>query len=158
MKNLIRFVLGIVTPALIIAGCTANSRTVQSDMNDVNAANEAFYQALSARNIGAMARVWSYRTEIRHVGPRNRVINVGLDAAIKQWEGLFAAFPEFQITCEQIYIRINGSTAWVSALEKAQWKNEAGEPQTSTQFGTNIFEKQEGKWLMVYHHGSAVPR
>jgi ketosteroid isomerase-like protein len=160
MTKLIRFVVGIVVPAFIMAGGMANSAMAQeaSDMNGVKAANEAFYLALSAQDIGAMAKVWSYKTEIRHIGPRNKAIDVGLDAAIKVWEELFAAFPEFKITSEQAYIRINGSTAWISGLEKVQWKNEAGETQTATQFGTNIFEKQDGKWLMVYHHASAVPQ
>ncbi len=160
MKKLIRFVVGIVIPAFIMAGGMANSAMAQeaSDMDDVMAANEAFFVARSAGDIGAMAKVWSYKTEIRHIGPRNKEINVGLDAAKKNWEGLFAAFPELKITSEQTYIRINGSTAWVSGLEKVQWKNKAGETQTDTNFGTSIFEKQGGRWLMVYHHGSTVPQ
>ena len=158
MSKLIKFMVARVLPAFIMVGSIANSAVAQEalDMDALTAANEAFYAALSARDFGAMVKVWSYKTEIRHIGPRNRVINVGLDAAMKNWESLFAAFPEFKIRCEQPYIRINGSTAWVSVLEKAQWKNKAGETQTATQFGTNIFEKQEGRWLMVYHHGSAA--
>jgi ketosteroid isomerase-like protein len=158
MKKLIKFVVGIVAPAFIIGGGMANSAMAQetSDMDDVKAANEAFYVALSARDMGAMVTIWSYKTEIRHISPRSKEIDVGLDAAIENWEGLFTAFPEFKITCEQTYIRINGSTAWISCLEKAQWKNENGATQTATHFGTNIFEKHDGEWQMVYHHGSAV--
>jgi len=158
--KLIRLVIGIVAPAFIMAGSMTHSAIAQeaSDMNDVKVANDAFYAALSAQDVGVMLRLWSYKTEIRHIGPRNEVINVGLDAAMKNWEGLFAAFPEFKIVCEQEYIRINGATAWVSVIEKAQWKNDAGETRTATHFGTNIFEKQDGRWFMVYHHGSAVPQ
>ena len=158
--KLIRFVVGIVAPAFIMAGSMTHSAIAQeaSDMNDVKVANDAFYAALSAQDVGVMLRLWSYKTEIRHISPRSEVINVGLDAAMKNWEGLFAAFPEFRITCEQEYIRINGETAWVSVIERAQWKNDAGETRTATHFGTNIFEKQDGRWFMVYHHGSAVPQ
>ncbi|MDH3287075.1 MAG: nuclear transport factor 2 family protein [Betaproteobacteria bacterium] len=160
MKKLIRFVVGIVVPAFIMAGGMANSAMAQEawDMDDVKEANEAFYAALSARDISAMAKVWTHKTEIRHIGPHNKEINVGLDAAMKNWKGLFAAFPEFKITCEQTYIRINGSTAWVSGLENAHWKNKVGDTHTRTQFGTSIFEKHGDQWLMVYHHASAVPQ
>ena len=160
MMSLFRSAAAMVLPAFLMSASMAHSAFAQEtlDLYDVKAANDAFYAALSARNVGLMFKLWSYKTEIRHVGPRNKVINVGLDAAIRNWEGLFAAFPEFRIRCEQEYIRINGSTAWVSVIEKARWKNRAGEIEIATHFGTNIFEKQDGKWFMVYHHGSAVPQ
>jgi ketosteroid isomerase-like protein len=160
MMKLIRFAVGLIAPAFIMAGSMTHSAIAQeaSDLDDVRAANDAFYRALSARDLGVMWKVWSYKTEIRHISPRNKVINVGLDAAMRNWKGLFAAFPEFRITCEQEYIRVNGETAWVSVIEKAQWKNDDGETETATHFGTNIFEKQDGRWFMVYHHGSAVPQ
>lgn len=158
--NPIRFLFDKVIPAFVMAASLTHTAMAQeaSDMREVRAANDAFYMALSAKDIGAMLKLWSYKTQIRHIGPRNEAINVGLDAAMRNWEGLFAAFPEFKITCEQEYIRINGATAWVSVIEKAQWKNEAGETQSASQFGTNIFEKQDGRWYMVYHHGSTIPR
>lgn len=159
MQNLIKYVVGIVVPTFIMVASMTHSATAQqaSDMDDVRAANDAFYAALSAQDLHVMLKVWSYHTEIRHIGPRNKVVNVGLDAAMRNWKRLFAAFPEFNITCEENYIRISGSTAWTSVLEKVRWKDETGETQTETHFGTNIFEKHDGKWLMVYHHGSLIP-
>ena len=68
------------------------------------------------------------------------------------------AFPELKVSPEQIYVRINGSTAWVSNMEKSQRKTKTGEAGTGTNFGLNIFEKQGGKWLMVYHQASPVPQ
>jgi len=160
MTKSIRFVAAMLLPAFLMSAGMAKSAVAQDtmDLHDVKAVNDAFYRALSAQDVAVMFKLWSFKTEIRHIGPRNKAINVGLDAAMKNWGGLFAAFPEFKITCEQEYIRINGATAWVSVIEKAQWKNDAGETQTATHFGTNIFEKQDGKWFMVYHHGSVVPQ
>ena len=159
MMKRIKYLVGIVFLGFLMAGGIASYALAQevSDMDAVRAANDAFYAALSARDTGAMVMIWSYKTQIRHIGPRNKSINVGLDAAMKHWEGLFAAFPEFRITCEEMHVRVNGPTAWVSVLEKAQWTDGSGNPQTATHFGTNIFEKQGGKWFMVYHHASVVP-
>ena len=158
MKS-IGFVTGIVPYAFVMLVGMANPAMAQgtSDIDAVRAVNEAFYAALSAHNVGAAVVLWSFKTEIRHVGPHDTVIHFGLDAAVTSWKELFAAFPELKIRCEPNYIRINGNTAWVSAIEKAQWKNQVGETKTETYFGTNIFERQEGEWLMVYRHASVVP-
>ena len=160
LTKLTGLVSAMVLAAFLMSASMASSAVAQDtmDLYDVKAANEAFYRALSRQDVGVMLKLWSYKTPIRHISPRNREINVGLDAAMRTWKELFAAFPDFRITCEQEYYRISGSIAWVSVIEKAQWKNAAGETQTATHFGTNIFEKQDGRWFMVYHHGSAVPR
>jgi len=127
-----------------------------SDMEAVKAANQAFYAALSARDIRAMEKVWSRKPDIRNIGPRSKAIDVGWDGLKKGLETVFDAFPELTVSEEQIHIRIRGQVAWVSGIEKAQRKTKTGETQTGTNFGTSIFEKQEGRWLMVYHHASAI--
>jgi hypothetical protein len=55
-------------------------------------------------------------------------------------------------------IKLNGSTAWVSGIEKVQLKSKAGEAGTGANLGTSIFVKQDGRWRMVYHHASAMPK
>lgn len=153
------FMTGIVPYAFLMLVAMANPAMAQgtSDIDAVRAANAAFYAALSAHNLGAVVVLWSFKTEIRHIGPHDTVPHFGLDAAVTSWKQLFAAFPEIKIRCEPNYIGINGNTAWVSAIEKAQWKGQAGETKTETYFGTNIFERQGGEWLMVYRHASVIP-
>ena len=159
MKS-IEFVVGVALYAFVMLAGMAHPAMAQgtSDIDTIRAANEAFYAALSAHNVGAVVVLWSFKTEIRHIGPHDTVIHFGLDAAVNSWKELFARFPAFKIRCEPNYIRINGNTAWVSAIESAQWKNQAGETQTETYFGTNIFEKQDGEWFMVYRHASVLPQ
>ncbi len=160
MKKLIGSVIGLVIPAFIMVGGMANSALAQkaSEMDAVKAANEALYAALSARDIRAMEKVWSHKREVRQIGPRSKAVDVGWDAVKKSFERTFDAFPELKVSAEQTYVRINGSTAWVSCVERAQRKTKSGETQSGTNFGTSIFEKQGGKWLMVYHHASAIPQ
>jgi len=160
MKKLVGSVIGLVIPAFIMVGGMANSALAQkaSEMDTVKAANEAFYAALSARDISTFMKAWSSKTEIRNIGPRNKVVDVGRDATKKAIERTFDAFPELKVTAEQTYVRINGSTAWVSCVERAQRKTKSGESQSGVNFGTSIFENQGGKWLMVYHYASAIPQ
>ena len=158
--NWIKFVMGLIFSVCVVEAGLVRPVLAQdiSEIESVKATNDAFYKALSTRNMRVLVGLWSYRTEIRHIGPRNKEVNVGLDAAIENWQSLFASLPEFKITCKDGYVRINGSTAWITGIETAQWKNESGETVTKTQFGTNIFEKQDGRWLMVFHHGSFIPQ
>ena len=126
----------------------------------VKAANQAFYTALSARDVGAMQKVWSSDPDIENIGPSDKAAGLGWDGVKKSYEGTFDMFPEIKaaMAMEQPRIKINGSTAWVSGVERAQLKNKAGETINASNFATSIFEKKPGGWLMVYHHASRVPQ
>jgi ketosteroid isomerase-like protein len=129
-----------------------------SEMDAVKAANQAFYTALSARDVGAMQKVWSGDADIQNIGPRSKAADVGWNAMKKGFEAVFDNFPELKVSMEQPRIKINGSTAWVSGIEKAQRKNKSGEASSGANLGPSIFVKQGGRWLMVYHHASAMPQ
>lgn len=160
MKQLIKFAVGMVIPAFIMVAGMTNSAFAQkaSDVDAVKAANQAFYAALSARDSGAMMKVWSTKSDVRHIGPRNKEVDVGPEAIKKNIQGTFDAFPELKVTPENVQVRISGSTAWVTDIENAQRKTKAGESLSGSNFGTSIFEKHGGKWLMVYHHASPVAK
>lgn len=160
MKRWVGFAVGmVVTTFVTTSGVTTSAFAEKaSEVDAVRAANAAFYAALSARDIDAFVKVWSARSEVRHIGPRNKDVDVGLEAIKKNLQGVIETFPELKVTPEQIQIRIVGAVAWVSDLENTERKNRAGETLIASNFGTSIFEKQGGKWLMVYHHSSVIPK
>jgi len=129
-----------------------------SDMDGVKAANQAFYVALSARDVNAMQKVWSSDSDIQNIGPFSKAAAVGWPAVKKNFEAIFDRFVELKATMEDPRIKLNGSTAWVSGIEKVQRKSKAGEAATGANLGTSIFVKQDGRWWMVYHHASAMPK
>jgi ketosteroid isomerase-like protein len=151
-----------ITTALLFVGAVliGGSATAQqpSEMAGVKAANDAFYAALSARDIAAMRKVWSNDADVQNIGPRSKVIAVGWNAVAKGYEATFDAFPQLKVVMEEPRIIVVGDVAWVSGIEKAQRKNKAGEAGTGANMGTSIFQKQDGHWLMVYHHASPVPQ
>ena len=155
-----RSILSIFAVTLLGVTFAAGNAVAQkaSEMDAVKAANQAFYTALSARDIGTMQKLWSGDADIQNVGPRSKAAEVGWVTIKKSLEGTFDNFPELKVSMEQPRIKINGSTAWVSGIEKAQRKNKAGEASSGTNLGTSIFVKQGGRWLVVYHHASAVPQ
>jgi len=145
----------------VVCGVPSNSSaqsSKKSDVEAVRAANEAFYAALSARDTKAIEKVWSKDADIQNIGPRNKTIDVGWAAHKKAYDATFDAFPELKVSMDEPRIKVNGATAWVSGIEKAERKTKAGQFVKGTNLGTSIFVKQGGRWSMVYHHASAIPQ
>jgi ketosteroid isomerase-like protein len=157
-----RALSGGVTALVLVLGASLASENAHAqktpDRDGVKAANQAFYAALSARDVNAMQKVWSSDRDIQNIGPRSKAPEVGWPAIKKSLEGTFANFVELKVTMEDARIKLNGSTAWVSGIEKAQRKTKAGQAISGSNLGTSIFMKQGGRWLMVYHHASAIPK
>src|SRR5438552_6535998 len=69
MKRSIEFVVCMVVTTFIMVGGMVNSAFAEkaSEVDAVKAANAAFYAALSARDVGAWMKVWSTKSEVRHI-------------------------------------------------------------------------------------------
>ena len=153
-----RNMLKTITAAFLFLGVAAGNTQAQqpSAADAVKAANEAFYAALSARDMSAMQKVWSTDREIFNIGPRAKIASVGADA-VKVFQATFDLYSQFKVTFEQAQLRINGPIAWVTGIERSQRTFKNGESSTATNLGTNIFANQGGRWLMVGHHASVMP-
>jgi len=147
-----------VAVACCVPGGSVAQTSKKSDVEAVRAANDAFYAALSSRDSAAIQKVWSKDADIQNIGPRSKTIDVGWAQHKKAYDATFDAFPELKVSMDEPRIKINGSTAWVSGIEKAERKTKAGQFVKGTNLGTSIFVKQGGRWLMVYHHASAIPQ
>ena len=55
-------------------------------------------------------------------------------------------------------IHINGNVAWVVGGETYDAKLKDGTSVAGTNFVTNVFEKTDGRWLMVSHHAHRPPQ
>jgi ketosteroid isomerase-like protein len=128
-----------------------------SEIEAVKAATQAFYAVLSARDIDAMRKVWASEGNRFNIGPRAQTASVGADA-LGSFVATFARYSDSKITFEQTQLGINGPAAWVTGIERSQQTLKNGEVQTGTNLGTNIFVNQGGRWLMVGHHASAMPK
>jgi hypothetical protein len=58
---------------------------------------------------------------------------------------------------EQPTITIRGDVAWVHGIENAQRRTKNGQTSGGTNFGTSIFVKEGGRWLMVFHQAALIP-
>jgi ketosteroid isomerase-like protein len=55
-------------------------------------------------------------------------------------------------------MHIDGNVAWVVGKETSEGKMKDGSAFGGTNFSTSIFEKQDGRWLMVSHHAHRMPQ
>jgi ketosteroid isomerase-like protein len=129
-----------------------------SDSDKIAAANLAYYRALSARDIAAMAEVWTRAADnILIAPPVHPITYVGWAAICRNWEVYWPTFDRFSVSMEVTTINVNGPVAWVHGIELSKRHTKSGETSSSRNFGTNIFVLVDGEWRMVFHQAAVIP-
>lgn len=125
-----------------------------SDSQAVREANSAFYRAFESLDIARMEAVWvhSARAQCTHPGWRRLV---GFSAVMESWERIFENTFGMTFELTAVEISIVGDLAWVVCTENITSRGYDGVSQSQVE-ATNVFERHEGRWLVVHHHGSPV--
>jgi hypothetical protein len=99
-RSLATIAAALLCAAVAFAGSGALAQQA-SDMDAVKAANQAFYTAFSAHDIGAMQKVWSRDADIQNIGPGNKAVVIGWDAIKKGFEGTLSNSPDIKVSMER---------------------------------------------------------
>jgi len=150
--------LAIAAGLLFILGTAALQAEQKSEIEAVTAANLAFDNALSTRDINAMEKVWASDANVIAIHPSSKALIVGWEAVRKSWEGVFDRFAEITVSMKEPQIRVLENVAWIVGVEAARGKLKNGDPISFAAFTTNMYEKRDGRWLMVLHTTSRVPQ
>jgi ketosteroid isomerase-like protein len=130
-----------------------------ADIEGVKAASEAFYTALPVLDDGAaMEKVWANRPYVTYVGPRNTSIIVGWDAQKAYWEAFNKNFAWRKVSLVEPQVHANGNLAWEIGVESGQAQMKDGATRKVDWIVTNVYEKIDGRWLMVSHHVQPKPQ
>jgi ketosteroid isomerase-like protein len=155
--------IAVATASLILgfslaAGSAVGQQNAQltSDVASVNAASQAFIAAISARDIGAMDKVWAHEPHATFMGPLSTRVVVGWDGVRKAWEMRFGQFDRVTISVAESHVRTNGKVAWAVGMEKVQLLRKNGDTLSLDAFVTNVFENYDGHWLMVSHQATPI--
>ena len=123
----------------------------------VHEVNSAFYAALEACDLDAMADLWEHsdRVSVTHPGwPMLR----GWAKVAGSWDAIFrnTAYIQFVLTDEQV--TVSGDAAWVTLDENILQSAGTDELSGSKATATNVFvrDRDGDGWLMVIHHSSPV--
>jgi ketosteroid isomerase-like protein len=154
--NLFRIrVAQVVLPAVLLLGLES-ARAQSTDVQAVNAANNAFYAALSARDATAMAKVYSHGDFVMVVSPNGKAEGPGWPAVEAWAKGLAALYTQLEVKPSDPHVHINGSVAWVVVTEHVNFKQANGQQHDLTITATNIFEKAGDRWLMTQHQPTLI--
>ena len=144
-----------------LLGLTAMSGIAVSETSDrdqVNAANQAYYAALSARDLSAMERVWARAPRDVNIAPPIRpAAHIGWDTIKANYRTFWATLDELSVSMAEPNIEIQGTVAWVYGNQRANRKEKNGHVSGGDNFGTSIFVKDGGRWLMVFHQAALIP-
>ncbi|MGH7821599.1 MAG: YybH family protein [Candidatus Binatia bacterium] len=129
-------------------------RSETSDSEAVRRANAAFYRAFESLKVSEMEAVWlhSARAQCTHPGWRRLV---GFGAVMESWERIFENTFEMSFELTGVEISIGGDLAWVVCTENITSKTYDGVSRSAVE-ATNVFERHEGRWLLIHHHGSPI--
>lgn len=156
MLNLIATAVAWLWIALLPSNATAQPA---ADMEGVKAASKAFYAALSVIDNGeAMEKVWAHTPYVTYVGPRSKSITVGWEAQKKYWVEANKLFSQRNVTLSDQQIHVNGNLAWEMGQETGDVKMKDGGTWKVDLIVTNVYEKLDGRWLIVSHHVQPKPQ
>lgn len=114
------------------------------------AANEAFYLAFERRDLDAMFEVWGHGDDVACTHPGWATLH-GWAAVAAAWFALFQGDAPMQFILTEVRAQVRGDLGWVLLDE-----NLIAEAEGQTVAAVNLFERVNGTWRMVLHHGSGV--
>lgn len=120
----------------------------------VEQVNETFYLAFTNLDIKQMEGVWAMEDSVTCIHP-GWSLRAGWPAVRDSWVMIFNHTFSMRIRLSDIVIQVAGDVAWVVCMEHLT-SGQAGEEHESRVLATNIFERQQGQWRMIHHHGSPV--
>jgi ketosteroid isomerase-like protein len=129
------------------------------EIEEVRVANQSYYTSLSARDIRAMEQVWSRSPDDVSVAPPVRpTAHFGWTAVKSNYETFWSTLNELTVSMDQPTIKIEGNVAWVVGTEQARRRTKDGQVSSRENFGTSIFVRRGGRWLMVFHQSALKPQ
>lgn len=128
-----------------------------AEVLEVLEANERFYRALNALDLGSMERLWSHGSFVRCIHPGWELI-VGWDAVRASWEGIFrgsSGGPAHSVETADVSVHVVSGLGWVSCIERITLPGRS----SSLAVATNLFQRSQeaGRWEMILHHASLLP-
>ena len=133
----------------------ATNSTLETDEQEVLAANHAFYHALQSLDLAQMEPVWLHEDWVECLHPGWELI-VGWEEIRESWESVFRSTGRMQVTTSRTLVHVRGDTAWVSCIENITASHKEGFSSAMIE-ATNIFVRHQGVWRLVHHHTSTLP-
>ena len=116
--------------------------------------NQGFYNAFESQDIDMMDKVWHHDEKVKCIHPGWDLIS-GWEKIRESWANIFLNSEAIKFSLTDIHVSSSSNMGWVTCIENFTSLS-SGNPVFAQIQATNIFEKIEGKWLMVNHHASPI--
>jgi ketosteroid isomerase-like protein len=144
--------------ALLTLLITASMQSAKADdQSDVLAANKTVEESFSKLDVTAIENTWDHSDGASVIHPSSKNPVIGWQAVQKTYADHPARYQDFKVTMESPHVTISGNTAWVIGTERVLAHRKNGDLLDIAALTTNIFQKRDGKWLLVHHHASRMP-
>jgi ketosteroid isomerase-like protein len=140
--------------ALSAVGAGAQDK---AEIQAVSATNAAFDKAVSAKDIGAIDKIWAHEPYAIKTDPGARALNLGWDEIRKSWQEVLDQYKVLSVSTREPQIHVAQNVAWLVGVQTVAGTLKNGNKVTLVSFTTEIYEKRNGQWLMVAHINSRVP-
>ena len=127
---------------------------MRGETESVRAANQRFYEALSRQSLVDLEQIWSHAPHVRCVHAGERLF-AGWEAIRQSWREIFGSSICRTVVPHDPQIALFGSTAIVVCREEITSITPSGSSQ-GVALSTNVFERRDGRWLLVHHHASPL--
>jgi ketosteroid isomerase-like protein len=123
-------------------------------IEEVTRVNEAFYEAFESLDIASIDRLWAKQEYVTCIHP-GWTLRLGWPAVRDSWVLIFNNTFSMKFELTEIQIQVAGDLAWVICTENIT-SRQGDVTQESRVLATNLYERMDGRWLMIHHHGSPV--
>jgi ketosteroid isomerase-like protein len=151
----------ILTALLASAMMVFAANAYAADTDDVKAAITAYHAALESLDAAKMAALWAQDDTAMLINPFDQAISVGWAAVKKDWEVGLANFTKLKVEQKDgPYVQVKGDVARAIGIASAsQTLKDGGKVIADVPvFETDVFEKRDGKWLLISHVALLVPQ
>lgn len=123
-------------------------------LEELEAANRAFYEALERLDPVAMTEAWDHSDDVACIHPGWRITR-GWPAVRATWQAIFTNTDFMRFAVSDATAVLDGTVGRVHCRENIYSLVE-GRPLHSQVAATNLFVRRGGAWKMVLHHGSPI--
>lgn len=125
------------------------------ELERVEAANVAFFDAYRSLDLAAMSRAWLPSPHARCVHPGSELV-VGWIDIQESWRDLFESLAHVELDLEDVHVEVAGRIAWCNQLVYLTLETVEGDVVSATSIVTHLFERWDGQWRLIVHHASST--
>ena len=127
---------------------------IEERIKQVTRTNEAFYEAFQTLDIAQMDKVWAQKEYVTCIHP-GWTLRSGWPEVRDSWVLIFNNTFSMEFELTDLQVQVAGDLGWVVCMEHIV--NRQGEAeQRSRILATNLYERLDGEWRIIHHHGSPV--